>query len=78
MQVERLRLHFSESKENGVTVKVHSVCQKTITNEIKRKGDPVPTTSKKNRRLARSDVTKFSSKTHCFYYVSPCVPNLKR
>ena len=78
MQDERLRLHFSESEKNGVTTKIHSKYQKTVTNKIKGKGDPVPTISKINCRVAKSNMTMFSSKTHCFYCVSPCVPDLKR
>ena len=51
------------------------VRKKTITNEMKRKGEIVPTTSKKIRRVKRSDVIEFSWKTHCFYCASPCVPD---
>ena len=42
---------------------------------MNRKEDTVPTTSKKIRRVTRSDVTEFSWKTHCFYYGYPCVPD---
>ena len=44
---------------------------------MKHKGDTFPTTSKKIRRVTRSDVTEFSWKTHCFYCRSPCVPDSK-
>ena len=42
-------------KKNGVTVKIHRACQKTIINEIKRKGETVSTTSKKILRVRRCD-----------------------
>ena len=74
---ERLRLYLSDSGKNGVTVKIHCTYQKTITNELKRKWDTVLTTSKKIRRVAQSDVTEFSWKTHCFYLGSPCIPDPK-
>ena len=45
---KRLLLYETDSEKNGVIVKIHPVCQKTITSEMKRKGDTVPTTSKKN------------------------------
>ena len=45
---ERLPLYLTDSEKNDAIVKIHLVCQKTITNEMKRKGDTVPTTSKKN------------------------------
>ena len=45
---ERLLLYLTDSEKNDVIVKIHPVCQKTITNEMKRKGDTVPTTYKKN------------------------------
>ena len=44
---------------------------------MNRKEDTVPTTSKKIRRVTRSDVTEFSWKTHCFCYGFPCVPDPK-
>ena len=37
-----------DGEKNDLIVKIHPVCQKTITNEMKHKGDTVPTTSKKN------------------------------
>ena len=76
IQDERFRLYLLDSEKNGVTVKIHRACQKTIINEMKRKGDTVPT-SKKTRRVTRSDVTEFSSQTHCFFCGSPCVPDPK-
>ena len=36
---ERLLLYLTDSEKNDVIVKNHPVCQKTIPNEIKRKGD---------------------------------------
>ena len=45
---ERFPLYLTDSEKNDAIVKIHLVCQKTITNEMKRKGDTVPTTSKKN------------------------------
>ena len=51
---------MSDSEKNGVTIKVHCAYLKTVTNEIKRKGDTVPTTSKNIRRVTRSDMTEFS------------------
>ena len=77
IQDERLRLYLLDSEKNGVTVKTHRACQKTVTNEMKHKGDTVSTTYKKIRRVTRSDVTEFGWKTHCFYCGSPCVPDAK-
>ena len=45
---ERLLLYLTDSEKNDAIIKIHPVFQKTITHEIKRKGDTVPTTSKKN------------------------------
>ena len=42
IQDERLQLYLSDSEKNGVTIKIYCMCQKTITNEMKRKGDTVP------------------------------------
>ena len=39
-----LRLYLSDSEKNGVTFKIQ-LDQKTITNEMKLKGDTTPTTS---------------------------------
>ena len=50
---ERLLLYLTDSEKNGIIVKIHLVCQKTVTNEMKRKGDTIPTTSKKIGRVAR-------------------------
>ena len=50
---DRLLLYLTDSEKNGVIVKIHPVCQKTIINEMKYKGDTVPTTSKKIGRVAR-------------------------
>ena len=75
IQDERLRLCLLDSEENGATAKTHRACQKTIINEMKHKGDTILTTSKKIRRVTRSDVTEFNWKTHCFYCGSPCVPD---
>ena len=77
IQDERLRLYLSDSEKNGVTVKIHRACHKTITNDMKCKGGTVPTTSKKSRRVRRSDLAESRWKTHCFYCGSPCVPNRK-
>ena len=41
IQDERLQLYLSDSEKNGVTVKTHRACQKTILNEMKRQGDTV-------------------------------------
>ena len=60
IQDERLLLYLSDSEKNDVTVKTHPPCQKTITNEIKRKEDTVPTTSNKICRVARLDVAEIS------------------
>ena len=49
IQDERLILYLLDSEKNDVTVKIHPACQKTITNEMKRKGDTVLTTSKKKK-----------------------------
>ena len=68
---------LTDSEKNGVIVKIHTVCQKAITNEMKRKGHTVPTTSKKIGRVARLYVTEFSWKIHCFCCESPCVPDPK-
>ena len=54
-QNERLRPYLSDSEKNGFTVKIHCACQKTFTNEIKRKGETVSTTSKKIRSVRRCD-----------------------
>ena len=51
--------------------------QKTTTNEMKSKWYTVLATSKKIRRVAQSDVTKFSWKTHRFYWGCPCIPDPK-
>ena len=40
-QDERLRLYLSESEKNSVVVKIHLPHQKTISREMKRKGDIV-------------------------------------
>ena len=72
-----MRDYLSDSKKNDVTVKIFHGYQKTITNEMKRKGDTVPTKFKKIRSVKRWDVTEFGWKTHCFYWVSPCVLNPK-
>ena len=77
IQDQRLRQYLLDSEKNGVTFKIHRQCQKAITNEMNRKEDTVPTTSKKIRRVTRSDVTEFSWKTHCFYCGFPCVPDPK-
>ena len=77
MQDERLRLYLSDSEKNGVTIKIYHPSQKTITNEMKHKGDTVPTLSKILSRVTRSDVTEFSWQTHCFCCGSPCVPDPK-
>ena len=45
---ERLLQNLMDSEKNDVIIKIHPVFQKTITHEIKRKGDTVPTTSKNN------------------------------
>ena len=45
---ERLLLYLTNSEENDVIVKIHPVCQRTVTNEMKCKGDTDPTTSKEN------------------------------
>ena len=50
---ERLLLYLTDSEKNDVIVKIHPVCQNTITNEMKRKGDTVTTTSKKFGRVAQ-------------------------
>ena len=70
-----LRLYLSYNEKNGVTVQIHCAWEKTITNEMKRKGDTVSTTSKKIRRVTPSNVTEFSWKTYCFYCGSLCVPD---
>ena len=64
IQDKRLRLYLLDSEKNGVTVKIHRSCQKA--NEMKCKGDTVPTTFKKIHRVTQSDVTEFNWKTHCF------------
>ena len=46
IQDKRLRLYLSDREKNGVTVKIHRACQKTIANEMKHKGDTVPRASK--------------------------------
>ena len=74
---ERLPLYLPRSEKNGVTVKIHHACQKTMSNEMKRKRDTVSTTSKNIRRVPRSDMTEFNWKTHCFYCGSPFVPDPK-
>ena len=61
-----LRLYLSYNEKNGVTVQIHRAWEKTITKEMKRKGDSVSTTSKKIRRVTLSNVTEFSWKTYCF------------
>ena len=47
IQDERLLLYLSDNEKNDVTVKIHPACQKAITNEMRRRGDTVPTRSKK-------------------------------
>ena len=49
-----LRLYLSYNEKNGVTVQIHCAWEKTITKEMKRKGDSVSTTSKKIRRVTLS------------------------
>ena len=46
VQDERLTLYLSDSEKIDATVKIHPTCQKTVTSEMKRKRDTVPTTSK--------------------------------
>ena len=53
IQDERLILYLPDRERNDVTVKIHPTCQKTVTDEMKRKGDTVPTTSKKISRVAQ-------------------------
>ena len=48
-----MRDYLSDSKKNDVTVKIFHGYQKTITNEMKRKGDTVPTKFKKIRSVKR-------------------------
>ena len=77
IQNERLQIFLSDSGKKGVIINVHRACQKTITNEAKRKGDTVPVTSKILRKVTRSDVTKFSWKTNFFCCGTPCIPDPK-
>ena len=48
-----MRDYLSDSKKNEVTVKIYRRYQKTIANEMKRKGDTVPTKSIKIRSVKR-------------------------
>ena len=60
IQDERLRLYLLHSEKNGVTVKIYRACQKIITNEMKRKGYTVTTTS-----LNILQVKKYETFVHC-------------
>ena len=53
IQDERLIVYLPDREKNDVTVKIHPTGQKTVTDEMKRKGDTVPTTSKKISRVAQ-------------------------
>ena len=48
---ERLLLYVTDSEKNDAIVKIHPVCQKTITNEMKWKGTEAPICQDKNASL---------------------------
>ena len=69
-------LYLTDSEKNDIIVKTHLVCQKTISNEMKRKVDTIPTTSKKNWRSSTMicDRVQLENSLYC---ESLCVPHPK-